>query len=217
MVSNVNIEDFEKWVQSSHRKTKAFAEYKSVRSVRTDHQGNLVNADGSLLVEKIESINELTDEDFLNASRNVQLPALPKKVDEVIGAYGKPVVIKKNIFEKNRKSHKDISPAQSREILLDALYNPTMYGQNQKTKRPYNWILIHNAVKHSSVVLEVNHNKDNVEIVNWHYLEDDTLEQKKRQAINEGALSSHSKVQLAILLMTCLLRAKIISLLLKSK
>lgn len=188
VVAAVNLEDFEKWIQSSHRKTKAFAEYKNVKVIRTDHQGNPVNADGSLLLEKIGSINELTDEDFLNASRSVQLPSLPERVDEAIGANGKPVVIKKNIFEKNRKSHKDVSPAQSREILLEALYKPTMYGQNQKTKRPYNWILIHNAVKHSSVVLEVNHNKDNVEIVNWHYLEDDTLEQKKRQAINEGGL-----------------------------
>lgn len=188
VVTAVNLEYFEKWIQSSHRKTKAFAEYKNVKVIRTDHQGNPVNADGSLLLEKIGSINELTDEDFLNASRSVQLPSLPERVDEAIGANGKPVVIKKNIFEKNRKSHKDVSPAQSREILLEALYKPTMYGQNQKTKRPYNWILIHNAVKHSSVVLEVNHNKDNVEIVNWHYLEDDTLEQKKRQAINEGGL-----------------------------
>ena len=188
VVAAVNLEDFEKWIQSSHRKTKAFAEYKNVKVIRTDHQGNPVNADGSLLLEKIGSINELTDEDFLNASRSVQLPSLPERVDEAIGANGKPVVIKKNIFEKNRKSHKDVSPAQSREILLEALYKPTMYGQNQKTKRPYNWILIHNAVKHSSVVLEVNHNKDNVEIVNWHYLKDDTLEQKKRQAINEGGL-----------------------------
>lgn len=32
MVTSVNLEDFEKWIQSSHRKTKAFAEYKSVKN-----------------------------------------------------------------------------------------------------------------------------------------------------------------------------------------
>ena len=63
-----------------------------------------------------------------------------------------------------------------------------MYGKNQKNTRPYNWILIHNARKHSSVILEVNHTKDNLEVVNWHFLSDDTLEQKKEQAINEGGL-----------------------------
>ena len=76
----------------------------------------------------------------------------------------------------------------AREILVSALYRPDLYGQNQKTTRPYNWILIHNAEKHSSVIVEVNQNKDNVEIVNWHYLDDATLKQKERQAVKEGGL-----------------------------
>ena len=36
--------------------------------------------------------------------------------------------------------------------------------------------------------MEVSHNKDNVEIVNWHYLDDVTLRQKERQAVKEGGL-----------------------------
>lgn len=188
VVTAVNLEDFEKWIDSSHRKTKAFAEYKGVNPLRTDHQGNPLNADGSLKVEKVGSVDELTDDDFLHPVRNVELPTLPEKVDAAIGVNGKPVVIKKNIFKKNRKSHKDLSPEQSRRILSDALYTPNMYGQNQKTKRPYNWILIHNAEKHSSVILEVSHLKDNIEIVNWHYLDDVTLKQKEKQAVAEGGL-----------------------------
>lgn len=201
-ITGVNLEDFEKWIESSKRKTKPFGEYSSVmknaESVRmsqdskafnaNDNQGNPINADGTLKLEKVNSIDDITDEDFSKPTRNVQLPELPKKVDDAIGADGKPIVIKRNIFEKNRNSHKDLSPKQGREILANALYNPDLYGQNQKAKRPYNWILIHNADKHSSVVLEVNHNKDNTEIVNWHYLDDRALKQKERQAIDEGGL-----------------------------
>lgn len=188
VMTSTNLEDFEKWIDSSHRKTKPFAEYRSIETPHFDNQGNPVNADGSLLAEKIETIEGLADEDFFHPKRNVQLPALPEKVDAAIGADGKPVVIKKNIFEKNRKSHKDLSPTQSREILSNALYHTDLYGQNQKAKRPYNWILIHNAAKHSAVILEVSHKKDNVEIVSWHYLNDGTLAQKERQAIEEGGL-----------------------------
>lgn len=36
--SSANIEDFEKWIASSHRKTKPFAEYKSVKSVEESNQ-----------------------------------------------------------------------------------------------------------------------------------------------------------------------------------
>ena len=163
-------------------------ETKQSETQQTDNQGNPLNADGTLRLEKIASVDELTDEDFSAPTRNVELPKLPKNVDDAIGADGKPVVIKKNIFEKNKKSHKDLTPEQGREILTEALYHPNLYGQNQKTNRPYNWILIHNAEKHSSVILEVSHNKDNVEIVNWHYLDDVTLRQKERQAVKEGGL-----------------------------
>lgn len=156
---------------------------------KTDSQGNPINEDGTLKVEQIGSIDELTDEDFNTPTRNIQLPTLSENVANAIGTEGKAVVIKKNIFEKNKKSHKDLTAEQSRQILTQTLYSPNLYGQNQKNKRPYNWILIHlNDSKHSSVILEVNHEKDNVEIVNWHYLKDVQLEQKKRQAVNEGGL-----------------------------
>ena len=161
----------------------------AISAVRAmDSQGNPVNADGTLKVERVSSVDEITDADFAEPKRNVVLPTLPAKVDDVIGANGKDVVIKKSIFEKNRKNHGDLTAEQSREILREALYRPDMYGQNQKTSRPYNWILIHNAEKHSSVILEVSHSKDNVEIVNWHYLDDTALRQKERQAVREGGL-----------------------------
>ena len=43
VVTGVNLEDFEKWIDSSHRKTKAFAEYKSVKSVKEQSSSTQVN------------------------------------------------------------------------------------------------------------------------------------------------------------------------------
>ena len=43
VVTAVNMEDFEKWIDSSHRKTKAFAEYKSVKSVEEQSSGTQVD------------------------------------------------------------------------------------------------------------------------------------------------------------------------------
>ena len=153
-----------------------------------DKQGNPINADGTLKVDKVNSINELTDADFENPTRNVELPAIPENVDKAIGANGKPVVIKKNIFERNKQRHNDITPEQSRDILSSALYTPTLYGQNQKNKRPKNWVVIKvkdNSGNNKVVLLEVDHHKDNVEIVHWHYLDDRGLEKIKRQASRE--------------------------------
>lgn len=43
VVTGINLEDFEKWIDSSHRKTKAFAEYKSVKSVEEQSSSTQVN------------------------------------------------------------------------------------------------------------------------------------------------------------------------------
>ena len=53
VVTDVNLEDFEKWIDSSHRKTKAFAEYASVKAIRTDHLD-----DDTLEQKKRQAINE---------------------------------------------------------------------------------------------------------------------------------------------------------------
>lgn len=151
-----------------------------------DMQGNLLDENGELKLEKVNSIDDITDDDFNNPTRNIELPAIPQRINDAIGANGKRVIIKKNIFEKNKKSHRELTPTQSRDIIKEALYNATLYGQNQKETRPYNWILIHNKDKNSSILIEVNNGKNNVEVINWHYLNDNSLERKKRQAIREG-------------------------------
>lgn len=169
-----------------------------IRAEQVDKQGNPINADGTLKVDKVNSINELADADFENPTRNVELPAIPENVDKAIGANGKPVVIKKNIFEKNKKSH-NFSNQQSRNILTNALYNTDLVGQTQPTKRPKHWVAIQLDEKSPITVLEVNENKDNVEVVGWYTLDNRNLERIKRQAANEGGellmLSSKDKVE----------------------
>ena len=195
-VSAVNLEDFEKWIASSKRKTKPFSEYSSVK--KTDNQGNPLNADGTLKLEKVKSVDDLTDEDFSKPTRSVELPQVPENVDNALGADGKPVIIKKNIFEKNWEAHK-FPFAESRSILKSALYNTDLVGQTQPTKRPLHWVAIKLDEKSPIVVLEVNENKDNVEIVGWYTLDGRNLERIKRQAEKNGGelvmLSPKDKVE----------------------
>ncbi len=159
----------------------------SVKS-NVDNQGNLLNQDGTLKLEKIKSVDELTDEDFLHPTRNVELPSLPKKIADAIGTEGKPVIIKKNIFERNYMRHKDVTPELSKKIFKSALYNPDLYGQNQKKTRPYNWVLINTKDEkgnNRTVLLEVNPNKDNVEIVHWHFIDERGLKKIRKQVDRE--------------------------------
>ena len=203
-VTPISMDGFKKWVVSSHRKTKPFASYKVVKALtedaygKTDKQGNPLNDDGTLKLEKITSVDELTDEDFSAPTRSVELPALPKNVDDAIGANGKPVIIKKNIFEKNWKSHK-FPFDESRKILKSALYDTDLVGQTQPVKKPLHWVAIKLDDKSPIVILEVNESKDNTEIVGWYTLDERNLERIKRQANKNGGelivLSPKDKVE----------------------
>lgn len=151
-----------------------------------DSQGNPIDGNGKYVVEEVKSISEISDDDFMKPTRNVVLPELSRRVSDAIGAEGRRPMIKKNIFGKNRDSHKDLTAEDGRRILNEVLYNPNLYGQNQKVSRPYNWIMVHLADKNSAVVLEVNPTKEYLEIVNWHYIGGEALARKKRQAVKEG-------------------------------
>ena len=166
--------------------------------VITDSQGNPINEDGTLKLEELTSVDELTDEDFSNPTRNVQLPKIPENVDRAIGANGKPIVIKKNIFEKNWSAHK-FPFDESRAILKAALYDTDLVGQTQPSKRPLHWVAIKVDDKSPLVVLEVNEGKDNVELVGWYTLDARNLDRIKRQAKKNGGelvmLSAKDKVE----------------------
>lgn len=72
----------------------------STFSGEVDKQGNLIDESGNLIIEYVESISDITDADFINPSRTIGLPPIPENISNAIGADGKGVVIKKNVFEK---------------------------------------------------------------------------------------------------------------------
>lgn len=184
-ITGASKDEFDKWLDTSNRKLKPFADYAKVKFSLKDNQGNPLNQDGTLKLDKIKSVDELTDEDFLHPTRNVELPSLPKKIADAIGTEGKPVVIKKNIFEKNWNAHK-FTPAESKKVLNDALYNTDLVGHTQPTKKPNHWVAIKLDDKSPITVLEVNDNKDNVEVVGWYTLDERNLGRIKRQAERNG-------------------------------
>ena len=179
--------------EADKQESKAEAEKQKV-----DKQGNPIDAEGRLITEKVEDISDLSDDDFNNPTRSVELPKIPKNVDDALGANGRPVIIKKNIFEKNGKSH-GFTPKQSRKILGDALYNPDIVGQSQPSTKKTHWVAIKVDEKSPITILEVNDGIDNVEVVGWYTLDARNLERIKRQAEREGGellvLSPKDKVE----------------------
>ena len=150
-----------------------------------DVQGNPVDGQGRLVVESVGSMDEITDGDFEAPTRNVQLSDLPENVAAAIGSGGKPIVIKKSVFEKNRDNHPEIDAAESRSILERALYNPDLVGSVQARRRPDYRVAIQTGDRNAVVVLDIYESKDNTEIVGWREINERGLERMRRQAAKD--------------------------------
>ena len=77
----------------------------SAENAQTPKVGTVSKMETTTPVKTItlNSVTEITDEDFNNPTRNIILPSLPQKLLNLIGKKSKPVLLKKNILEKNKK------------------------------------------------------------------------------------------------------------------
>lgn len=135
---------------------------------------------------QIESVSEITDEDFKCFKRSVLLPTPSKGLSEAIGINGKRTLLKRGVFAKNAIRHPDLSPEDSRIIIGNALYSPDRYGKNRPVSKPNYWVAIKSSANSSVVVIEVSETKDYVEIVGWRYANERNLAQLEKQAQREG-------------------------------
>jgi len=136
---------------------------------------------------ELSDVSELTDEDFSGAYRDVVLPSLPDNVGEMIGANGRKILIKKNIFDKNNLNHPELGNADEQlNILRSALYHPDLLIYDKPASKPNYWVVVKMGDKYANALLDVDSSKENVEVVNWYWLNDKTLEGKKKRAIREG-------------------------------
>lgn len=135
---------------------------------------------------RLSRVSDITDADFTQPFRSIELPSLPERTLKLIGKEAKPVLLKKNILKKNRDHHPDLSPEISRKILQKALYESSIFIQDKPSSKPNYWVLVEVGGKNSLVTIEISETKDAHEIVGWRFAKEKSLEQIKRRAGREG-------------------------------
>ncbi len=155
----------DKWKESEHPRDKD-------GKFKGNGSGSKNNND---IQAKIDSLNSI---DF---SKDNKLPNLNQDTLEQYGFEDKPVLLKKNIVEKNKLNHPDITDDMAREIIGNSLYKPEAVLKANKDKPAYhNFITRLKDDKNSIVLLELSDEKENYEIVNYHYISDNGVDRKKR-------------------------------------
>lgn len=183
---------YEKWIERTHvddtpeNRAEWVKKFGGKDGSGIDRQGNPVDDSGKLKVDDVKSIAEITDDDFASPSRNVGLPSIPENVSSAIGSNGRPIVIKKNIFEKNLKNHPELDAKTSRDIIEKSLYNPNLVGQSKPATKPNYKVAVRTGDKNAVTILDVKQDNDHMEIVGWRNIDAKGFERLKRQAAREG-------------------------------
>ena len=137
-------------------------------------------------IATINSITEITDEDFNNPTRSIILPSLPQRLLNLIGKKLKPVLLKKNVLEKNKNNHPELSAEDNRKILDAALYHAEEIINDKPSAKPNYWVLAKIDGKSSMVTIEISETKDAHEIVGWRFASEKSMNQIRNRAGREG-------------------------------
>ncbi|WP_288550774.1 phage portal protein [uncultured Brachyspira sp.] len=125
--------------------------------------------------EKIEKLKEI------DWTKDNTLPNFPKYFLDEYGLEDKPILLKKNIIEKNKLNHPDITEEEARRIIGNALYKPETILKANHEKPTYHNFISRTDDKHSDIVLlELSDEKENYEIINYHIIKNRQREQKEK-------------------------------------
>ena len=139
-------------------------------------------------IKRIQSVKDIQDDDFKEPHRSVALPAMTSNFYEQTGVEKKEILIKKNIFDKNRIGHKELTPEDGRKILNAALYETTGFIKDKPATKPNYYMLVKlDNGKNAVVCLDTAPEKEYHEIVGWRYAKAGDVERIKKRAAKEGA------------------------------
>ncbi len=96
------------------------------------------------------------------------------------------MLLKKNILEKNRNNHPELSADDNRNIFDAALYHAEEIINDKPSAKPNYWVLAKIDGKSSIVTIEISETKDANEIVGWRFASAKSVEQIKNRAGREG-------------------------------
>lgn len=126
---------------------------------------------------------------YKNPTKDYELSPIPTEFLNKLGKFQKPLVLKKNIIEKNKEHHPELDIGEYNDILLNGIYKADIMFRTNPNNEYFNFVH-YKENKNEQVLIELSETKNNYEIVNFYRLDNNGLNRKIRKAIervdNEG-------------------------------
>lgn len=129
-------------------------------------KGNLGQKNGPA-TERRKAIQAKIDSIRIEAGKDSILPSLNAETLHELGKPDKPVLLKKDVVNRNALRHADVPLSEAQNLIGEALYNPIHVLRGNNEKDYINFIGV-DKKRHCVVLLDVEDAKDNFEIVHWY-------------------------------------------------
>lgn len=130
----------------------------------------------------------LNIENYKNSDRDYTLPDIPYFVLEKIGKAQKPLILKKNIIEKNKLNHGEINIEDYNKILYDGIQNVDVVLKTSKSDDYFNFIHLDEKLN-TQVLIELSESKRQYEIVNFYKISKKSLRNRLKKAIKKELIT----------------------------
>lgn len=171
------------WKGKKYKKT---APNKWVRVYDSRETQKIYNNSHYGIVEKIK-VSDISDKDIFYPEHSFELPKLSERVIKTIKTKNRPVMLKKNIIDKNKLNHKEITnPKESKVILENALYNNDIALLCKPDSKPNYWTVVKSDSDYYLAVIDTDEDKEFIEVVGWRKIDNKRLEKMKEKISTEG-------------------------------
>lgn len=171
---------YDEWIEEKHKRDK------NGRFAKNGGNNSATLSEADKEIE--EKINQLKNIDW---NKDNILPKLNKDILKQYGLKDKPVLLKKNIIEKNKLNHPDITNDEAIRIIGNALYKTETVLKGNINKHTYHNFITRIDDEHSDIVLlELSDEKENYEIINYHIIRN--VDRQRKEKLHQNIINKNS-------------------------
>lgn len=132
----------------------------------------------------VSSIRQLPKWFFDHPTYSALLPPFSKEIAYATGFPAKPILLKKNVVEKNRDEHSEIK--NNVNILTQALYHATTVILDRPHEKPFYRVVVCRGRHYAFATVNIDKQKRYAEVVDWRMIRQESYNELLRRMVKNG-------------------------------
>lgn len=129
-------------------------------------------------IKEIKSVDDIPDKEFREPTHSFKLPEISTRAWKEKVGDSRPVLLKKNIIERNTGRHKEFL-GKDKEIISNALYGNDQVLLCKPKEKPNYYAVVKSGEYYDVATIDTDNNKKYAEVVDWRRVREKSFRQMK--------------------------------------